>query len=173
MDYDLHKEVVVEVDGAPGDVFARLDDQAALGAHMSEGSAMMAGGRMGYDLDAAQGKAIGSVIRMRGEMLGLKLYVEEVVTAREPPRLKTWETRGRQRMIVMDAYRMGFEVAPAPSSGSRLRMFIDYNLPRGLWGWLVSGVAASYARWCIERMAKDAARAFAANKSVGRAVAND
>ncbi len=46
---------------------------------------MMMGWTMSYDLDAAKGRAIGSVIKMRGRMLGLELLVEEVITERSPP----------------------------------------------------------------------------------------
>ncbi len=159
--YARHEEAVIEVPARPEVLFGYLDDQASLGAHMEERSAMMIGARMRYQIDEAQGRAVGSVIRMDGSVLGLKLSIEEVVVTREPPVRKVWETRGRQRMLLIDGYRMGFQVEPCPA-GSRLRVFIDYDLPASLGGRLVGrALAPAYARWCVTRMADDARRRFA------------
>jgi hypothetical protein len=159
MAYDRHEEATVVVAGAPSDVFALLDDQIALGAHMSRPSAMMAGGRMDYELDAAQGKAVGSVIRMSGAMLGLRLSVTEKITERAAPVRKAWETQGPQNMLVIDAYRMGFEIQPE-GKGSRVRVFIDYRLPRSAFSFMAASLSRIYARWCIGRMAGEAVKRF-------------
>jgi hypothetical protein len=122
---------------------------------------MMMGGRMTYEFDATKGQAVGSVIRMAGSFLGLTLDVEEVVTERIPPFRKTWETRGHPRMIVIDGYRMGFEVSDAGAGHSRVRVFIEYNRPKSVAGTLLAPVFAPlYARWCVKRMADDAALHF-------------
>lgn len=159
MNYALHTETRLVVAAPPADVFALLDDQEALGAHMTKRSAMMAGGQMHYQFDDARGRALGSAIRMSGEMLGLALQVEEVVTERDPPKRKVLETRGPQRMLVIDAYRLGFEIESA-GAHSALRVFIDYNLPRGLHSFLAHLPARFYARWCVSRMADAAAERF-------------
>lgn len=154
---------MVEVRTDPGELFERLDDQTRLGAHMAKRSMMMMGGRMTYAFDAAKGRAVGSVIRMGGSFLGLSLDVEEVVTERDPPRRKVWETRGTPRMIVIAHYRMGFEIAPLAAGRSRLRVFIDYTRPTTLAGALLAPLFAPvYARWCVKRMADDAAAHFGA-----------
>ena len=159
MAYDRHEDATVVVAGAPSDVFALLDDQIALGAHMSRPSAMMAGGRMDYELDATQGKAVGSVIRMSGTMLGLRLSVTEKITERAAPIHKAWETQGRQNMLVIDAYRMGFEIQ-LEGEGSRVRVFIDYRLPRSAFSFMAASLARIYARWCVGQMAEAAVKRF-------------
>jgi hypothetical protein len=144
-------------------LFDRLDDQSKLGAHMSKRSMMMMGGRMTYAFDAAMGRAVGSVIRMGGSFLGLKLDVEEVVTERVPPTHKAWETRGHPRMIVIQDYRMGFQITPLAEGRSRLRVFIEYNRAASLAGSMLARLfAPMYARWCLQRMAGDAVAHFGA-----------
>lgn len=159
MDYAKHAEVRVRVNAAAADLFALLDDQEALGAHMMERSTMMAGGRMDYRFDDAKGRAVGSVIRMQGSMLGLSLSIEEVVIERIAPLRKVLETRGAPKMVVMDAYRLGFEIEPRASQ-SALRVFIDYNLPPGIGGLMSALPAYFYARWCITRIAAAAIARF-------------
>lgn len=153
-------EVVVRVAAPPERVFAHLDDQTRLAAHMEKPSAMMLGGRMGYRFDDAKGRAVGSMIKMTGDVLGLHLSIEEIVTEREPPRFKAWETRGEPRLLIIGSYWMGFEIASS-DTGSRLRIFIEYDWPRSLIGpVLVAACAALYARWCVKRMAIDARAHF-------------
>lgn len=149
------------MNASPEAVFDRLDDQARFGEHMECRSLMMAGGRMGYELDEAGGRETGSVIRMKGAMLGLSFFVEEVVIERDPPRHKAWETRGATQLLVIDHYRMGFDIAPH-ATGSQVRVFIDYNTPTTRRGRLLSSLfARSCARWCVRRVAEDAVRSFA------------
>ena len=92
--------------------------------------------------------------------MGIPLSLEEVITERQVPCKKLWETIGTPELVVMAHYRMGFELTPEGDS-SRVRVFIDYSLPaaaRGSWlGGLLGGV---YARWCTKRMANDAADYF-------------
>lgn len=54
----------------------------------------------------------------------------------------------------------GFEIQPAAGQ-SRLRVFIDYDLPPELPSrWLGRALGRVYARWCTEQMVKDAATQF-------------
>jgi len=141
-------------------VFSRLDDPRLLSAHMSGSSWMMAGSRMALELDASQGRAVGASIRMGGQVLGIALSLEEVVTERDPPRRKVWETTGTPRLLVIGHYRMGFDLTPQGNS-SLLRVFIDYALPAaGPSRWLGRMFGGYYARWCTERMATDAEEHF-------------
>jgi hypothetical protein len=56
---------------------------------------------------------------------------------------------------------MGFDITPA-ADGSNLRVWIAYDLSPSLLGrWLGPFLAPSYARWCVGRMARDAATYFA------------
>jgi hypothetical protein len=137
-------------------IFDRLDDQAKLAAHMTKSSAMMGGVRMTYEFDAEGGRAVGSHITMRGTAFGLHLFVDEVVTEREPPRRKAWATAGDVRLLVLRGYRMGFDVEPG-GDGSDLSVWIDYELPRNpLVRLAAAPVARVYAHWCVDRMVADA-----------------
>lgn len=163
MAYARHDELSVTVSAAPTALFDHLDDQERLAAHMNKPSMMMMGGRMFYEFDAARGRAVGAVIRMGGNFLWLNLLVEEVVTERERPRRKTWETRERPHLVIIGRYRMGFEIDGGPEA-SKLRVFIDYDLPSSWLGRLLGVMLAPvYARWCARRMAEDAKRTFAAD----------
>ncbi len=162
-----HDQSQAIVSGSQSDVFAYLDDQTRLAAHMGKRSMMMLGGRMTYQFDAAQGRAVGSVILMGGSCLGLSLAVEEVVTERTPPSTKRWETRGPQRLLVIDSYVMGF-VTRGMGARTEVRVFIDYRLPSGLAGrWLGWVFAPIYARWCVSRMVKDARQHFGSGEEPG------
>jgi hypothetical protein len=101
-------------------------------------------------------------------MLGIPLSLEEVVTEREPPRAKAWETR-EVRLLVMGQYRLGFQLRPA-DRGSVLRVFIDYEPPS--WAFvrpLGRALAGMYARWCTRRMAGDALRHFGGRVDLSQA----
>lgn len=141
------------------EVFALLDDPHALASHMGESSWMMAGSRMSIETDAAGGRAVGSHIRMCGRVLGLKLSLDEVVVERAPPYRKTWQTVGSPRLLVIGAYRMGFEIDSAGERACRLTVFIDYELAESPLG---RALGRTYARWCTRQMVDDAQRRFAA-----------
>lgn len=151
---------------APADrVFAHIDDHSQLSSHMSESSWMMGGGRMQIDLDDGRGQKVGSRIRLAGEVFGIELSVEEVVTERNPPHRKVWETTGSPKLLVVGHYRMGFELSPR-SRNSMLRVFIEYELPPGLaTRWLGRLFGRSYAKWCTRRMVDDAVKHFASPAS--------
>ena len=157
--FETHAVLSASVEAA----FAYLDDFAALSAHMEKRSPMMMGSKMRIGTDELGGKAVGSHVRMEGRVLGIRLCLEEVVTQREPPLRKAWETVAA-RLLVIGQYRLGFELAPM-AERSALRVFIDYELPARLPSrWL----ASRYARWCTERMARDAQRHFDAGQSEPR-----
>ena len=147
-----HLESTAFIDASPQDVFAFIDDHARFSSHMSESSWMMGGGRMSVEVDEAKGQAVGSHIRLSGRVFGVPLYLDEVVARREPPTDKVWETVGSPQLLAIGAYSMGAQITPE-RGGSRLRVFIDYQLPDGpvtRWlGWLFGRL---YARWCVEQM---------------------
>ena len=159
MSFAKHAESTVAVAASPEVVFAHLDDPSSLGGHMEKPSAMMLGGSMRYAFDAAHGKAVGSIISMQGNVAGIALDLVEVITERTALR-KVWGTRGEPRLLVIGPYRMGFDISPA-GSYAQLTVFIDYDLPsQGLARILGGLFGGSYARWCVEQMAKGAARHF-------------
>jgi hypothetical protein len=160
MTYAHAAEAVVMVDASAEALFDYLDDQERLGSHMQKPSMMMMGGRMSYEFDEARGRAVGSAIRMGGSVLGIRLSVDEVVVEHEPPVRKAWETIGQPRILVIGEYLMGFEISP---SGTRccLRVFIEYDRPSSFPGRILAWVFAPvYARWCVNRMAKDGRKRF-------------
>lgn len=141
------------------DLFAYIDDYAHLSSHMSESSWMMGGGRMNASVDDGNGQRVGSHIRLSGKAFGIRLFLDEVVTRREPPFIKIWDTVGDLRLLIVGHYRMGIEVEPQEGN-SWLRVYIDYDLPAtNAWlGWLFGGI---YAKWCVQQMLKDTRTHFA------------
>ena len=116
---------------------------------------------MNIELDEARGQTVGSHIRLKGRVLGIPLHVEEIVTSREPPHRKVWETIGAPRLLVIGPYRMGFDIS-ARGTSSLLRVFIDYDVPETPPArWLGRMLGGFYARWCTQSMARDAAQHFA------------
>ena len=156
----FHFESDVELNASADAVFSLLDDHNRLSAHMTEPSWIMAGSRLTIELDAADGRAVGALIRLRGRVLGIPLFVEEIVTERHPPLRKVWATIGKPQLLVIGPYRMGYEITPNAQS-LQLRVFIDYALPDGSishrLGYLFGNI---YARWCTQRMTNDAATHF-------------
>ena len=162
-----HDESSALVSASPERVFALVDDHERLSSHMSQSSWRMAGARMRTIVDERRGQTVGSHIRMSGRVLGFALSLDEVVTAREPPTRKPWETVGSPKLLVFGPYRMGLDVTPR-EKGSLLRVFIDYALP-STWPerWLGRVFSGYYAHWCTQRMVNDAVGQFesTANKA--------
>ena len=156
-----HDESEAVVAAPPEAVFPLLDDHERLSSHMGQSSWQMGGGRMETILDEGQGKVVGSHIRMSGKVLGITLSLDEVVTDRQPPTRKVWETVGTPRLLVIGPYRMGFSIAPI-TEGSRVRVFIDYALPGSWFGQLLGQVFGRfYAHWCTKTMVDDMVKHFA------------
>ena len=149
-----HYEESIAIPVSPEELFAYVDDHKRFSSHMSTSSWMMGGGRMDVSVDEGRGQKIGSHIRLSGKAFGVNLFLDEVVTRHEPPFLKTWETVGTTKLLIIGQYGMGIEVQPQ-DAGSRLRVFIDYDLPTtNVWlGRLFSG---AYAKWCVRQMLKGA-----------------
>jgi hypothetical protein len=120
---------------------------------------MMLGSRMSMATDALGGRAVGSRVRLEGRVLGVPLSLEEVVVERVPPVRKSWRTSAANLAVIGD-YQLGFEIVPRGSQ-SVVRVFIEYELPSSWPGrWLGRLFAATYARWCTEKMGRDAERHF-------------
>ena len=159
-EFPLHHESSAALNAPIEAVFAHLDDFHQLSAHMEQRSGMMMGSRMTIETDTAGGRAIGSVVRMSGRMLGMRLALKEVVIERLPPSRKAWRTVDTD-LLIIGAYTLGFELEPRGKT-TALRVFIDYELPASRPSrWLGRLFGKRYARWCTERMVADAARRFA------------
>ncbi len=158
--FPYHDESTAMVHAPAERVFAHLDDPKSLSAHMGESSMMMMGSRMSIDVDAGGGQVVGSKIRMYGSVMGIPISLEEAICERQPPFKKRWETIGTPKLIVMGHYRMGFDVTSTGAS-SLVRVFIDYGLPTGIVGRCLGRLFGSmYAKWCTQRMTRDAAERF-------------
>ena len=152
--YERHYEDSVLIPAGAEKVFAFIDAHTRLSSHMNKSSWMMGGGRMDTSTDAGRGQEIGSHIRMNGKVFWISLFLDEVVTHREPPRVKIWETVGIPKLLVIDHYRMKVEIEQK-REGSSLRVSIDYNLPKTN-VWLGKLFGRYYAKWCVQEMIKDA-----------------
>ena len=159
--YSRHEEHSAPINASAERVFDQLDDHTRLSEHMAKRSWKMGWGRMDTVLDAQQGRSVGSRIVVRGRVFGLHLYLHEVVTMREPPLAKTWETVGEPRLLVIGPYRMAFDLTP-DNATSQLRVAIDYELPtKGISRLLGRLFGRSYAKWCTRQMVRDAQHSFA------------
>jgi Polyketide cyclase / dehydrase and lipid transport len=156
-----HSEARALVQASIAEVFTYVDDPTRLSSHMSKSSWMMGGGQMKIELDSGRGQNVGSRIRLAGKVFGMRLSLEEVVTERNSPHRKVWETIGSPRLLVIGRYRMGFEVTPQ-GNGALLRLYIDYALPESPPArWCGYLLGRCYARWCARRMVNDAVKHFA------------
>lgn len=156
--YTRHYEESKIIPANPAELFAFVDDHSRFSSHMSKSSWMMGGGKMDVSVDAGRGQKVGSHIRLSGTAFGIKLFLDEVVIRHEPPFVKTWETVGSPKLLVVGHYGMGIEIK-AKDAGSLLKISIDYGLPAtNTWlGQLFSGM---YARWCVRQMISGAERQF-------------
>lgn len=160
-DYARYHEASGLIGASPSAIYEFLDDQANLSAHMRRSSGMMLGSSMDIHMEADHTRRVGSRFGFTGRIFGIPLSVEEVVTVREPPISKTWETTAEPNLWVIGRYTMGFALTPTGGAGTTLRVYIRYDLPAGgftrLLGRIFGGL---YAAWCTGQMVVDAQRHF-------------
>lgn len=157
--FKRHYESRVLIKAPAEDLFAYIDDHVHLSSHMNKSSWMMGGGRMNTSVDNGNGQRVDSHIYMNGKAFGITLFLHEVVTRRQPPFVKVWETVGNLRLLIIGHYRMGLEIEPQ-GSNSLLRVYIDYDLPV-THAWLGRLFSSIYAKWCVEQMLRGAYLHFA------------
>jgi hypothetical protein len=150
--------------GAPvTDVFAFLDDQANLSAHMSKPSAMMLGSTMDIHMEPDHTRSVGSRFGFTGCVLGIPMVVDEVVTSREPPFSKSWETTREPQLWVIGSYQMGFALT-AQGKRTTIKVHLGYDLPTSGLPYVLGRLFARYyAKWCTSQMVSDAGKHFSAH----------
>lgn len=154
-----HYEEIALIHGSAKQVFAVVDNPAGLSSHMSQGSWVMGGGSMKTEVDDGKGQAVGSHIRLSGKVFGIGLFVDAVVTLREPPHRKVSETVGTPRLLVISNYRLSLDINDEDGM-SRLHVFIDYELSKGMTRLLGYLFGRAYAKWCVRQIIKDAGEQF-------------
>lgn len=150
--YHEHYEETVRVVADASKIFSFADNPANFSSHMNKSSWMMGGSKMLTQTDDGKGQEIGSHITMKGNVLGIGLFLDEVIVQHEPPYKKAWETVGRINLVVIDHYKLGFEIS-SDGKDSIVRVYIDYNLP-GTWKtrWLGILFGKMYSKWCVRQM---------------------
>lgn len=151
MPFSKHLEKSFLINADIVNVFDFIDDHGKFSSHMNKSSWMMGGGKMTTEVDEGKGQKIGSHIKMGGKIMGFNLSLDEVVTERSRPTRKAWKTVDNPNLLVIGNYQMGVELAPE-SNKTRLKVFIDYDLPEGstkILGIMFGGI---YANWCVDQM---------------------
>lgn len=140
----------------PPEVFDLVDDHARYYAHVLR-LARLLGGRLDLRMDGDEARKAGSRITLAGRLFGQPLLLEEVVTRREPPYAKSWETVGTPRFLIVGGYRHDVRIEP-DGGGSRLHAAFEYDLPAG--GWLRRKIGDVYGRKCVRELVQSAAKHF-------------
>lgn len=148
--YQHHYEKSILVPVTPSEVFEYVDDHRRFSSHMNKSSGMMMGSRMKTTIDNDHFQKVGSHLQMEGNVLGMNLFLDEVVTKRISPKIKVWETVGKPKLLVVGDYQMTVNISPK-NSGSLLTVSIDYDLPETN-KWLGVLFGRFYARWCVGLM---------------------
>ncbi len=155
-----HYEETDIVLAPPGDVFEFVDNPLNLSKHMEEPKPEMLWGWMKNTPDEKGGRVVGSVMKVKGNVLGIDISLVEKVIQREVPKRKAWQTFNGINLIVIGHYTMGFEIEPREND-SNLRVYIDYELPksrRTRWiGYLFGNM---YATWCVKQVLNDTRKHF-------------
>jgi hypothetical protein len=79
-DYSHHRESSATVPASVERVFAHIDEHAALSSHMSHPSWKMGAGEFDLTLDQGAGKSTGSRLRLPGNVFGISIRVDAIVT---------------------------------------------------------------------------------------------
>jgi hypothetical protein len=147
-----HYEEAIILKASQREVFTFVDDHRNFSSHMNKSSWMMGGGKFTTEIDKDNFQKVGSHIKMKGTILGIQLYLDEVVSERSIPYSKQWETMGAPRLLVIGSYIMAFEVKP-DGERSKFTVSIDYVLPKGFFSSVLGLLfGAVYAQWCVRQM---------------------
>lgn len=145
--YEEHYEDSIFIPAPAQDVFNYVDDHSKYYSHVTK-FAQVAGGCMDLQMDEGHGQSVGSHIRLSGKVLGKSLSPEEVITKREPPHRKTWETVGIPKFLIVGQYNVQIE---PQGNGSVLRVTF-YSDPPKESGALRRLFSKAYTKLCAREM---------------------
>lgn len=151
MQYEKHYQESIFIPASPEDIFDYVDDHSNFYSHVIKFTKLL-GGRMELQFDDGQGKSVSSHIRLFGNVLGKSLSLEEVVTKRERPSVKSWETVGTPNFLVVGKYQYTINIE-LKDKGSLLFVTFDFSPPEKS-GWLRRSISNVYAKICAREMAK-------------------
>lgn len=110
--------------------------------------------------DDDHGRSIGSHIWLSGKVFGKPMALEEVVTRREPPHIKAWETVGIPNFLIVGQYRYSVDIK-SQDEGSLLHVAFDFSPPKD-GGRLRLFLSERYAKTCAREMTRIARNHFSA-----------
>jgi hypothetical protein len=155
-----HYEEARIVSVPPRELFEFVDDPLNLSSHMEKPRWQMLWGWMKNTPDEKGGKEVGSVMTIKGSVLGINISLVEKIIQREVPSKKAWQTFNGINLVVIGHYTMGFEIDPQEDN-SNLKVYIDYELPKSAkTRWLGKLVGDMYAKWCVRQMLNDTYKHF-------------
>lgn len=150
--FSKHYEETSIISTQPSEVFNFADNHKNFSSHMNKSSLMMGGASMETEVDEGKGQKIGSHIKMYGKVFGFNLFLDEVISKYSPPYHKEWETVGDINLLVIDHYKLGFEIKPEKEY-SIMKVYIDYDLPKPFFTKLLGLLFGDiYAKWCVKQM---------------------
>lgn len=155
-----HYEEATLIHATPEKVFSFADDHTNFSSHMNKSSWMMGGGSMNTYADEKKFREVGSHLKMKGNVFGINLFLDEVVAEHNPPSNKSWQTVGKLNLLVIGHYKLGFKIIPSDDN-SRLKVYIDYELPGSIKTiWLGFLFGDMYSKWCVRQMIKGVKEKF-------------
>lgn len=139
------------IQAPPEEVFKYIDDHEKYYSHVMSFSKIL-GGNMNLEMDEQRGQAVGSRIRLAGKVFGKSLELEEVITKRQPPNTKVWETIGTPQFLIVGQYMYSVQIEPH-NEGSTLTITFDSNPPLG--SSLIRRLFSDfYSKQCAREMVK-------------------
>jgi hypothetical protein len=150
----------VEIKAAPEKVFGFVDDIQHTGWHMKKSSMAMMGSKLTLEVLSKNKTGLGATYRWYGQVMGMAMDFSEEVTEWVKNKRRVWETTGKPKLIIMNGYKMWFEVEPVKNK-TRITFGITYDLPRDLRGKILGAISAKwYSKWCLKSMTQDAKTAL-------------
>lgn len=161
--YEKHYQESLFIPASVEDVFDYADEHANYYSHVIK-FARLLGGRMNLEMDEGRGKSVGSRIRVSGKILGKSLSLEEVITSRQAPFGKAWESVGNPAFLIVGQYRYEIQIK-RQASGSMLSVVFDSNPPEAS-GWLRQWFSQVYSKACAREMAKSTRNYFKKHRAM-------